>query len=487
MPTKITMPQLGESVAEGTVGRWLKQEGDTIKRDDSLVEIVTDKVTAELPSPVSGRLVKILVPADQTVKVGTAIAEIEEEGASAGASAAGASAGVSAATATSAQEAGAPMGASGGASKGSALTATVAAPVANGTAEDHHDGHNGGNGRDRGERISPLARRMAQEYQVDLRAIQGTGEGGRVRKEDILAYVEQRAIQAQAQPAVATMPQTMPGTVPPVPVSPPPQPAPGAPPVPAAAPTFQPAAPSAPSAPPVTEAEGDEIITPSPVRRMIAEHMVRSKHTAPHATTLVEVDMTTIARWLDRSRDEFKRREGYGISYQPFVIKAAVEALKEFPYVNASWTEDNKIILRKQIHIGVSIALESGLIVPVIRNADSLSVAGLARAVNDLVTRARTNRLQLHEVQGATFTVNNPGVYGTILSVAVINQPNAAILTMDAVVKRPVVIDDAIAIRSMMYLGISFDHRVMDGGTAAPFLASIRRRLESWGPQIEVY
>jgi pyruvate/2-oxoglutarate dehydrogenase complex dihydrolipoamide acyltransferase (E2) component len=242
-----------------------------------------------------------------------------------------------------------------------------------------------------------------------------------------------------------------------------------------------------PAAPPVTAAEGDEIITPSPIRRSIAEHMVRSKQTSPHATTIVEVDMTGITRWLDQHREEFKRREGYGISYVPFVIKAAVEALKEFPYLNASWTEDNKIILRKQIHIGVSIAVPNGLIVPVIRNADTLSVAGLARAVSDLATRARTNRLQPQEAQGASFTVNNPGVFGTIISMAVINQPNAGILTMDAVVKRPVVVDDAIAIRSMMYLGLSFDHRVIDGGTAAPFLAGIRRRLEGWGPEIEVY
>ena len=171
----------------------------------------------------------------------------------------------------------------------------------------------------------------------------------------------------------------------------------------------------------------------------------------------------------------------------PFVIKAAVEALKEFPYLNASWTDDNKIVLRKQIHVGVSIALDNGLIVPVIRNADTLNIAGLARAVNDLATRARSNRLQPHEVQGATFTVNNPGVFGTVISVAIINQPNAGILTMDAVVKRPVVVEDAIAIRSMMFLGISFDHRVVDGGTAAPFLASIRRRLEAWGPGSEVF
>jgi pyruvate/2-oxoglutarate dehydrogenase complex dihydrolipoamide acyltransferase (E2) component len=247
-------------------------------------------------------------------------------------------------------------------------------------------------------------------------------------------------------------------------------------------------APARPAGPPVTAAEGDEIITPSPIRRSIAEHMVRSKQTSPHATTIVEVDMTGITHWLDRHREEFKQREGFGISYVPFVIKATVEALKEFPYLNASWTEDNKILLRKQINIGVSIALQNGLIVPVIRNADTLNIAGLARAVSDLATRARSNKLQPAEVQGATFTVNNPGVFGTILSMAIINQPNAAILTMDAVVKRPVVVDhDAIAIRSMMFLGLSFDHRIVDGGTAAPFLASVRRRLEAWGPTSEVY
>ena len=198
--------------------------------------------------------------------------------------------------------------------------------------------------------------------------------------------------------------------------------------------------------------------------------------------------MTGITRWLEQHRDAFKQREGYGISYVPFVVKATVEALKEFPYLNASWTEDNKILLRKQINIGVSIALQNGLIVPVIRNADTLNIAGLARAVSDLATRARSNKLQPAEVQGATFTVNNPGVFGTVISMAVINQPNAAILTMDAVVKRPVVLEgDAIAIRSMMFLGISFDHRIVDGGTAAPFLASVRRRLEAWGPETEVY
>jgi len=215
---------------------------------------------------------------------------------------------------------------------------------------------------------------------------------------------------------------------------------------------------------------------------------VRSKHTSPHAWTSVEVDMTNIARWLERNRDEFKRREGYGISFQTFAIKATAEALREHPYLNASWTEDGKIMLRKQVNVGVSIALENNLVVPVIRNADLLNLAGIARAVNDLVTRARTNKLMPADVQGASFTVNNPGVFGTVLSMAIINQPNAAILTMDAVVKRPVVVTgDAIAVRAMMFVSLSFDHRVLDGLQAARFLGAIKQRLENWSAEASAY
>jgi 2-oxoglutarate dehydrogenase dihydrolipoamide succinyltransferase (E2 component) len=458
MATRITMPQLGESVAEGTVGRWLKHEGDMVKMDESLVEIITDKVTAELPSPAAGRLTKILVGEDQTVKVGTEIAEIDES-AGAGASPERAQSTSAAPTTPTASAQPAPASPAPATSVPSAVMATE--PALAGARSNGGSNGAGAYLREPGERVSPLARRMAQEHQVDLHAIQGTGEGGRVRKEDILAFVDSRNRQP-AQPVSAPAAQT--------------------------APVAQPVAPARPAAAAVTAAEGDELITPSPIRRSIAEHMVRSKQTSPHATTIVEVDMTGITRWLEQHRDAFKQREGYGISYVPFVIKATVEALKEFPYLNASWTEDNKILLRKQINIGVSIALQNGLIVPVIRNADMLNIAGLARAVSDLATRARSNKLQPAEVQGATFTVNNPGVFGTIISMAVINQPNAAILTMDAVVKRAVVLEnDAIAIRSMMFLGISFDHRVVDGGTAAPFLASVRRRLEAWGPETEVY
>jgi pyruvate dehydrogenase complex dihydrolipoamide acetyltransferase long form len=440
MSTRITMPQLGESVSEGTVGRWLKQEGETIKRDEPLVEIITDKVTAEYPSPVTGRVVKILVKEDETVAVGAEIAEIEEAGsaASGGASAASASA---------------PTSAPGSASNGGGASASAPSGLSNGTGAA---APRASSATATLERVSPLARRMAQEHQIDLSAVQGTGENGRIRKEDIVAHLTQ-----QSQPQAATAPA----------------------PAPSAQPTVAPTAPATP----VAAMAGDQLINPSPARRMIAEHMVRSKHTSPHATTVFEVDMTNLARWLAANKDAFRQREGYGISFQTFAIKAAVEALREHPYVNSSWTEDNKILLRRQINIGISIALENNLIVPVIRNADTLSLAGIARAMSDLVARARANRLKPDDLQGATFTVNNPGVFGTLMSMAIINQPNAAILTMDAVVRRPVVIDDAIAIRDMMYMSISFDHRIIDGLSAAQFMGAVKRRLETWGPDIQVY
>lgn len=437
MPTRITMPQLGESVSEGTVGRWLKQEGESIKRDEPLVEIITDKVTAEYPSPVTGRVVKILAKEDETVKVGAEIAEIEEAG---GASSGGSSASSSASN-------GAP--AASPTSNGGGASATSAAPAAAQRASAATATL---------DRVSPLARRMAQEHQIDLQQVQGTGENGRIRKEDIVAHLSQ-----SGQPQAATT----------APTTPAPQ-------------SMAAPAPASPATP-VSAMEGDQLINPSPARRLIAEHMVRSKHTSPHATTVFEVDMTNLSRWLAQNKDAFRQREGYGISFQTFAVKAAVEALREHPYMNSSWTDENKILLRHQINIGISIALENNLIVPVIRNADALSLAGISRAMNDLVTRARSNRLMPADLQGATFTVNNPGVFGTMMSMAIINQPNAAILTMDAVVKRPVVIGDAIAIRDMMYMSISFDHRLVDGLSAAQFMGAVKRRLENWGPEIQVY
>ncbi len=479
MSTKITMPRLGESVSEGTIGRWLKQVGDSVKKDESIVEIVTDKVTAEYPSPVTGKVVKILVAEDATVPVGTEIAEIEESGAAGSGvrSSAGASATASATASfapgsatTGGTTTSATLSGNGGSPAASAYNGAplTTAPHATATAE-------------RIDRVSPLARRLAQEHGIDLREVRGTGENGRVRKEDIEAYVAQgaqarpaqAAVMGQVAPAITSVASAMPAPAMPAPAMP-------------AIPTAP--APPVVSAPPVSYGGEDQIVTPSPARRAIAEHMARSKHTSPHAWTSVEVDMTNLARWLERNKDEFRQREGYGVSFQTFVIKAAAEALREHPYLNASWTEDGKIVLRKQVNIGVSIALENNLVVPVIRNADLLNLAGIARAVNDLVTRARTNKLMPADVQGSTFTVNNPGVFGTILSMAIINQPNDAILTMDAVVKRAVIVEgDAIAVRAMMFLSLSFDHRALDGLQAARFLGAIKQRLEGWSPQASVF
>lgn len=439
MPTKVTMPRLGESVSEGTVGRWLKHEGDIIEIDEPLVEIVTDKISTELPSPVAGRLVKILVSQDQTVKVGAEIALVEEMGAASTAASAPSTSGSAASAPSASDSSAAPAPAA-----STPELASAAAP-AGGSALPRPASSNG-----QRQRISPLARRMAQEHQLNLETIPGTGEGGRVRKEDILAFLAQR----QAAPAAVGV--------------------------------AAPASVSAPAAP-YTPKEDEELLPVSPIRRAIAEHMVRSKHTSPHATTMVEVDVTNIARWIERNKDEFKRREGYSITFVPFVMRAAVEALKEVPTMNASWVND-QILLKKRIHLGVAVSTDAGLMVPVVHDADTKNLAGLARAVSDLAARARANKLTMQDMQGSTFTVNNPGVFGTIISVPIINQPHAGILSMDAAVKRPVVVEgDAIAIRSMMFISLSFDHRINDGLGAARFLGIVKRHLESYGPEIAVY
>ncbi len=320
------------------------------------------------------------------------------------------------------------------------------------------------------QRISPLARRLAREHDIDLNAIAGTGIGGRVRKEDILAYVAQR----QAVGAQFIAPSS-----------------------PAAEPTYithapelvgaQFIAPPSP-APSMFAEDGIETITPSRMRLAIAEHMVRSKRTSPHGTTIVEVDMTNIAKWLEKNKEDFKKREGYSMSYVPFVMKAVCEGIRKFPFMNSSWTEDNKIIVKKHINLGMAVATEVGLVVPTLYDADQYTLAGLAKQISAVAQRARANKLTVQDLQGSTFVVNNPGTFGTILSVPIINQPHAGILSMDAVVKRPVVIeDDAIAVRHMMYLCLSFDHRILDGAGAGGFLQAVRTKLQSYSREIDVY
>ncbi len=458
MPTPVKMPRLGESVAEGTLGAWLKNEGDWVEKDESLAEIITDKINAELPSPVAGRLAKILVKTDETVPVGADIALIEESADVSASPPAEAAPGQDAAPVKSPAQAATSVIEQKRASAGNGARAATSAAARTPRVDEEER-----------QRISPLARRLAQGHGIDLNIIEGTGAGGRVRKEDILAYVAQR----QAAPAAAV----------------PAAPAPPLPTMPRPAPEPVHAAPAAAFAPSTTEVGEDvEIVTPSRMRLAIAEHMVRSKRTSPHATTVVEVDMTNIAKWLEKNKEEFRRREGYSISYVPFVMKAVCEGIRKFPIINSSWTEDNKIIIKKRINLGIAVATDMGLVVPTIYDADNYTLAGLARQVNAVAQRARANKLTVQDMQNSTFVVNNPGTFGTIISVPIINQPNAAILSMDAVVKRPVVIeDDAIAVRSMMYLCLSFDHRILDGAGAGGFLQAVRTKLQSYGREIDVY
>ena len=474
MPTPVKMPRLGESVAEGTVGSWLKKEGDWVEKDESLAEIITDKINAELPSPVAGKLAKILVQTDQTVAVGVDIALIEEN--------------ADVSVTPSAQAAPGPDAAP---VKTVAQAATPVIEQDQQNQRDQQDGTSSGNGTGRTgtgvrtsvapshaeeeerQRISPLARRLAREHDVDLNAIAGTGAGGRVRKEDILAYVAQRQV---APAAVSSRTQVA------QPVTQTPQPV--------AQAVAQPTPAIAKTEPVQTTAVGpdEELVTPSRMRLAIAEHMVRSKRTSPHATTVVEVDMTNIAKWLEKNKAAFKEREGYGISYVPFVMKAVCEGIRKFPMMNSSWTEDNKIIVKKRINLGMAVATDVGLVVPTLYDTDQYTLAGLAKQIAAIAQRARTNKLTIQDMQNSTFVVNNPGTFGTIISVPIINQPHAGILSMDSVVKRPVVIeDDAIAVRSMMYLCLSFDHRILDGAGAGGFLQAVRTKLQSYGREIDVY
>lgn len=441
MPT-VVMPQLGESDVEGTVIRWLKQPGELVRADEPLVEVETENVNVEIPSPFEGTLTEILVPEGQTVPVGTPLAVIGEA--------------VPAAmpvAPTRSEEAAAP------------------APVPGG---DGHQPVSAAVPSARGEgRYSPAVLRLAQEHGLDLRAIPGTGLGGRVTRKDVMRFLEQRA--AQAAPTAAP-PAAQPAPA----AAPPPPPAAEAPPPTTAGPTAPPAA-MAPVA-----AEDEEVVKPSPTRLTIARNMLRAAQTIPAAWMAVEVDVTRLVRLRAAVREEFRRREGVDLTYLPFVIKATVEALKAHPLLNSQW-RDEHIVLKKRINIGVAVATDEGLIVPVIHDADRLSIAGLAHAVADLAQRARARRLRLEDVQGGTFTIDNTGVFGSIISRPIINPPQCAILTTEAIVPRPVVVEDAIAIRSLMNLCITFDHRIVDGSHVGPFMQRIKQHLEAYGPDTPLY
>ncbi len=438
MATKVIMPQLGESVVEGTVTHWFKKEGEPIAEFESLLEVNTDKVDSEIPSPAEGVLLKILAAEGETVKAGTIIAWIGKPGESLGEDAGGGSVHAVGETALAAE-------------------ATVP-PARSVTA---------GRDRDLGF-ISPVVAKLAAEYNLDLTRIQGSGQGGRITKKDVLAYLQGGAKDEPAQqPAIWETPGEgdlfrptelmFPGGAPP---------------------STPPAAPSQPQ--PAPPASGSRVVAHSAMRKRIAEHMLLSKRTAPHVTTIMEADLKRVVAHREASKPAFAR-DGVNLTYTAYFAASAVAALKAFPQVNSSWSDEG-LILHGDIHLGIAVSLgEEGLIVPVIRHADGLSLLGLARAINDLAQRARAHRLQPDEVKGGTFSITNHGISGSLFATPIINQPQCGILGVGAVQKRAVVVEgDAIAVRPMVYLSLTFDHRILDGASADGFLAKIAHVLETW-------
>jgi 2-oxoisovalerate dehydrogenase E2 component (dihydrolipoyl transacylase) len=497
MALTVTMPQLGESVTEGTIAKWLKQPGDAIAKYESIAEVITDKVNAEIPAPADGVMSELIAPEGTVVPVGQPICSIDTGAAAADAAPQAevqepAQVAAPAAPAESAQAAPAesqiapvaqaqpePGAESAVAPIQDAFTETATEAPAT-------DEASGGNGQAGGYHVTPAVRMLVREHGVDLSQITGTGIGGRISKKDVLEYVQRRDAAAGAGGAGTSGPQRTPAEVPapapPLAMSPTPGPQPASSAVQAPAPA--PAAASAASASfagAIASGEGETLVPLTPVRKAIADHMVRSRQTSPHAYVMVEVDMSAVSRIRDREKSAFEARHGVKLTFLPFVARAVVEALQRHPTLNASWS-DAGIVVKRAINLGIAVALEDNLIVPVVRDADRLSIVGLATTMADLGARARSNHLKLDEIQGGTFTLNNTGALGAVMTQAIINQPQAAIMTMDLVVKRPVVVGDAIAIRPIMNLGLSFDHRINDGLQATRFVTSVQKLLEGLDP-----
>ncbi|HJW34914.1 MAG TPA: dihydrolipoamide acetyltransferase family protein [Holophagaceae bacterium] len=448
MAFDVIMPQMGESIAEATVLKWLKAPGDTIAKDETLYEISTDKVDAEIPAPAAGVLLEILVEVNKTVPVGSIVARIGAAGekpAGGAAPAAAPAAGAATVPVTAAE----------------AKLATPVHPMA-----DEDD--NSEEARLR-SKSSPLVREMAKQHGIDLRQVKGTGEQGRVTKADMEAFI---ASGAKAPAAPAPMSGAMPmmasahdpsaptmGVVPGL------------------------AVPPAPAQPAFAPGERVKIEPMSRMRKIIADNMVNSKlRTSPHVYTIFEIDMSNVARLRAKHRKAFEEMYGTKLSFMPFIMKAVIKGLQAFPIVNSSVDGDN-IIYKQDINLGIAVSLDWGLIVPVIKNADSLNIGGLARSLNDLAERARAKKLQPSEISGGTFTITNPGVFGDIFALPIISQPQVAIQAIGTIAKRPVVVtdelgNDAIAIRQIMFSGLSFDHRVIDGAVGDQFMSVVKNELE---------
>jgi len=443
---ELILPKMGESVAEATITNWLKNEGDTIDAEESIVEVATDKVDSEVPSPVSGTIVKILAQVNDVAAVGAPIAIIETE-----------AAGDAPAPTAPAQAAAAPVAspaaqAAQSIEKDIAAATATAAPIA--APKDGGPISKNSNGRF----YSPLVRSMAKEEglsQSELDAIAGSGKDGRVTKHDVVAYLEGgRKSQAAAAPVGAPPASTPVASAP------------------------------APSAPAITPAPGAEIIEMDRMRKLIADHMVNSVHTSPHVTSFVEADMTKVVQWRNKVKNEFQKKHGEKITFTPIIMEAIVKAIQDFPMINVS-VDGTKIIKHPHINVGMAAALPSGnLIVPVVKNANQLSLLGLTKAVNDLANRARNNALKPDEISGGTYTLTNVGTFGNVLGTPIINQPQVAIMAAGAIVKKPAVIEtpegDMIGIRHKMFLSHSYDHRVVDGALGGMFVKRVAEYLEAW-------
>jgi 2-oxoglutarate dehydrogenase E2 component (dihydrolipoamide succinyltransferase) len=478
---------MGESLSEGTVTKWLKKPGDRIARDEPLFEISTDKVDTEVPAPASGILEKILVPEGQTVPVGTVVASIssgaptEAPGpARAGAPAPGPAPAAPPPPAPSAPSGTAPGG-------GHFATTHEPTTFQRRTAAAPKPSPSKGSAEDKKDYLSPAVIAAAREHQVpleELSRIQGSGMGGRVTKRDVESYAEKR--RAAPPPAPGPPPAAFYPPAPAYPWPPYPYPAyPPPPPPPAPAPPPQALVPASeaslevPASYLYQPAAEDTVVPMSAMRKKIADHMIWSQRISAQVTSFTECDMHRIVRYRDQHKADFEAAEGFPLTFLPFVAEATIRAIKEFPLFNASVVGD-QIVLKKHIHLGIAVALEEGLIVPVVRNADEMNFVGLARAIHDLATRARSRQIQLEEVQGATFTVTNPGMFGGLTGTPMIAQPQVAILGLGAVTKKPVVIEDAIAIRPIMVLALSFDHRIIDGATGFQFIERVRLNLENF-------
>ena len=433
MPTDVIMPQMGESIFEGTITKWLKKPGDKVQRDEPLFEISTDKVDAEIPAPASGVLQEIKVAEGNTVQVNTIVGTISADG-------------ESSTPAKSAPAAAAPTPAQ----KKEAAPAPPPQPAP--TPAPAHEA------QDEDVRSSPLVRKIAREHNVDLSQVSGTGLGGRITKQDIMAFIEKGP--AAAAPAPSPAPSQAPVSAPPQPSRPAPAPA----------------------------AIPGEVVPMSQMRKIIAQRMIESRRTSAHVHAMFEVDLTRIVNLRNKLKNSFEQRNGARLTFMPFFVRAAIIALQQFPIVNASLEGDN-IRYHRHVNAGIAVALDWGLIVPVLKNADELNFLGLQRGITDLGERARSKKLMPQDVEGSTFTITNPGQFGAVFGLPIINQPNSAIMGVGGISKQPMVVtdrdgNDSIAIRSVVHLTLGYDHRLIDGAVADQFMALVKKTLENWSEDV---